>query len=275
MKKTGDTTCLRWIESLLAAFVCWGLGRVTCCLLEVAPDSPVLLLLAGCTFLVYTLDAELPYSPEDHRSYSVIRLAPFVGGAVVATAWSALIFRKEALFGVAILAAISVLYMLPILPGNRRLKDLPMAKTAIVSIGWGISTVLIPALQSAELSTSTVFWLLAYRIAFLVPNILASDWPDRSSDREAGIRTPANSLSNRQFLMVCRSAAAAAAAIAILAAIIGVLPAWILADAVGVVIASAIIGSQAQHRPAKYRLLLDVVALWPLVPALIAQILLG
>jgi len=266
-----DKTCLRWIESLLAALACWGLGLVTYCLLGVSPDFSALLLLAVCTFLVYTLDGELPFSPEDRTSYSVLRLAPVVVGAVVAVLGAVLTFRREALFVIAVLAATSMLYMLPILPGRRRLKELPMAKTGIVSIGWGFSTVLIPALQSEDVSVAAVLWLLAYRIAFLAPNILASDWPDRSSDLEAGIRTPANSLGTPQFMILCRGAAASAAGIALVSVIGGYFPVWIMADAFGVVISGAIIGSRMRQYPTRYRLIIDGIALWPLAPALISQ----
>jgi hypothetical protein len=114
------------------------------------------------------------------------------------------------------------LYVWPV--GGWRFKHIGAAKTLVVAGAWSLGVVGLPVLEGAGASAEfehawVLFGLVVYRMGWLVPNLLCSDWADRRADGAAGLATLPQSWSVQQVRFVaagCAGAAALAAAILVL-----------------------------------------------------------
>lgn len=147
--------------------------------------SALQLLVFCAAVAVYGLDRSGGFSPEDrinapercnwlsrHRALqtTVIFLA-LLGLLLSLTRVST--HTRLAAIAYALFAAS---YARPLLPGNKRLQDFPSLKLPCIVLGWG----LLPALQPGLVSLP---WTL-YRVLWLLPNVLWSEWLDHPGDRK-------------------------------------------------------------------------------------------
>lgn len=151
------------------------------------PASPALQLLVICAALaVYGLDRTGPFSPEDRinapgrcawltrhprlqRATILLALLGLLAALTRVSTHTRLAAAAYALFAAA--------YARPLLPGRKRLQDLPRLKRPAIILGWA----LLPALLPGPLSLP---WIL-YRAGWLLPNVLWSDWLDHPGDHHS------------------------------------------------------------------------------------------
>ena len=150
------------------------------------PEEPVLFVLAFAgTFLVYTADRFSFLSPEDVFNNRItasdfallwwisIALVVVLSGVVIWSRW----LWQPALW----VACLAALYVFPVIHG-KRLKEFGNIKTIWVVFVWGVGGVVLPILffrgERPENGVSSVL----YRMCYILPNILISDYLDRSGD---------------------------------------------------------------------------------------------
>ena len=149
--------------------------------------APALQFLVFCAAVaVYGLDRTGGFSPEDRinspdRCAWLERHARLQRGVIVLTLLGVLFALTQvpahtrlAAGGYALFAAA---YARPLLPGRRRLQDIPALKLPCVVLGWALLPALDPELFHPE-------WML-YRMGWLLPNVLWSEWLDHPGDRQA------------------------------------------------------------------------------------------
>lgn len=257
--------------------VCFVLG--TYALLAREPHLSLVVLAFSATLLVYQAERFVCGAAEDtvnqperiawarqHRGY-------VIGSAVVALVVAVLMlpWMQPEVLGVGmLLAALSGAYMLPVLPGKKRLKAVGFFKPCAIALGWSAGGVLLPLLQAQQAFTFPVLVLLGYRFFFVLPNALVSDWPDRFGDQTAGLRTPATEFSKKTVRRWALGSLALSGGLgAGLFTLGAVSPRLLLVDAVGLlVLALLVVGPWFKRW--YFGLLLDGVIAWPLLTALLA-----
>lgn len=162
---------------------------------ELALSLPMILCAFSGCWCVYLLD-RWKFSPEDavnapERTEWLARHRTLLTGLILGSVSTfillcALTVPWELSVRFLVYVPVGILYTLPVLPGNRRLKDIANAKSIIVCVGWMSIPLLLPGISQAE---PTVIPLLLFRACWLASNLLWSDWHDRDGDRQQGIRT--------------------------------------------------------------------------------------
>lgn len=237
-------------------------------------DGPFLLAAFCGTAAVYGLDRVVGAAEEDAVNRPA-RAAWWHGrrrmpAAFALAALACLPWLETATLGAgAVLAALALGYVLPLLPGGRRLKDVAVAKPLAIGAGWGAGAVLLPAVESGGALTAAAGVLLLVRTLTVFANALLTDWPDRRGDADAGLAT----FALRWPWDRLRWTATAVLALALvgegmLAALPGV-PVLVAVDAVAVALPLVIAWAVSPERRA-YALLLDLAVAAPLVTALVA-----
>lgn len=97
------------------------------------------------------------------------------------------------------LAMLSALYVLPVLPKGRRLRDLPWLKAPYLAFIWAMLTVW-PLLLESDKYPADVWAVLAERSLFVCLLIFILDWRDRHFDQSQGLKTWANTRSPSAWL---------------------------------------------------------------------------
>ena len=124
----------------IVALVAVLLALATFALLGTLPTIPVILVQATGTWLVYIADRGLPFSPEDeglHLPYHAGMLWWAVLPSVAVGIAALTQLPPSGRWLVALLGLLGSGYVFPILPGHRRIKDLPFAKTVLDGlVGW-------------------------------------------------------------------------------------------------------------------------------------------
>ena len=179
---------VRWNGIVTAVSVALAIAGAR--LVGVRATGLLLAVVASGTFAVYGLDRRAAFSPEDDAHGQRLPPLPVAVPVAALSALAALVWNLDARGRAVILGLglLTGLYILPLLPGQRRLKDIPYAKIAVVALGWAVATVLLPAIHSHAALGTRLGLLVGYRALFLVPNLLLADWPDREAD--AGRRNP-------------------------------------------------------------------------------------
>ncbi|HMO38947.1 MAG TPA: UbiA family prenyltransferase [Saprospiraceae bacterium] len=86
-------------------------------------------------------------------------------------------------------AFLSLGYALPILPGGRRLRDLPYLKVVLVAGCWAVVTVVLPAMEY-HILYNIPMWLMALeRMLYIFAFAIAFDIRDVAVDRQNEVRT--------------------------------------------------------------------------------------
>jgi hypothetical protein len=180
----------RWINPLLhlnlhVGGIAWGF-LLSAARWQGESAPPALQLLVFCAAVaVYGLDRTGNFSPEDrinapdrcewlgrHRRLQWAVILTALAGVLISLTQVPAATRHAAL-GYALFAAA---YARPLLPGRKRLQDFARIKLPCIVLGWA----LLPALQPDLFDPA---WTL-YRIGWLIPNVLWSEWLDHPGDRK-------------------------------------------------------------------------------------------
>lgn len=126
--------------------------------------------------------------------FSLIRRYRLFNGALAAisgVASSICFFRFEGSLQLLLIAPIVVtgLYALPLLPGNRRLRDLPYFKVFLIAVVWGWVTGFIPCFQARGEVSLTVWMLFVERSLFIFGITIPFDIRDIYIDKKMGVNT--------------------------------------------------------------------------------------
>lgn len=236
-------------------------------------------------FLVYRVDRLLIDSPEDalntperldfSRRHRLVLLASAAGLMVMAMAL-ALTMRVLWLEMALVVGIAGLVYPLKILPGGQRPKDIAWLKTALVACCWVGGGVLLPlVLFSGGVSLVVAAAVGVYRVLWIVPNLLASDWIDRAGDQAAGSGNLVASWSVRRAQRVLWLGLSAAGLLASFLAFSGLPPGWLAMDFAGMAILSwaawrvircdesDVVSAEKPH--AAHIVVLDVLVAWPLL----------
>lgn len=161
--------------------------------------------LAGAaTLALYNFDGLMPYKRRQpagtgrgqwlrthHRTLAA--LAVLGVGVAAPLAWHLLRTAPDAWLRLAPLAALAVLYSVPIVPQNGRLRplrDVPLAKGVLIAAVWTGVTVALPArLGAPAVGAAALGVLLARRFLFVLALTLVFDLRDIDKDAAAGTRT--------------------------------------------------------------------------------------
>lgn len=255
-----------WLN-LHVPFVALGMLASASACLQLPLPSGLLIAAMGGSLIVYLLDRRALSVPEEdllnhpersewllgHRHVWLALLA--VGGGGLITGVVLLPLRQS--LALLCYLPIGLAYVLPLLPGKKRIKDLPYVKTLIIVAGWSAVPLLLP-----DATTSRAIWLwVLYRALFVLPNLLLGDWKDQTGDRMAGHKTLGQLLPREPLRAVCCSCL-----------LLGAILAWQSGnllwriDAIGYgIFATGIAGSGNLTACARR---VDLFMLWPLVTSL-------
>jgi len=255
---------VRW--NVIVTVVAVSLGYATYWIVGIKVHPSVLVVLGAGTFLVYGLDRRMPFSPEDrvgfHDRRGVPAWALAVDGVVMICACLALSAAARIMvFG---LGAFSMAYVMPVLPGRRRMKDIPFVKSALVAMGWATACVLVPLFDAPGAHMGRkAYMLAAYRTLFLLPNAILADWPDRFADQRMGIRTLANSVSSSCLRNACIWIAVIQIVVWGSMVLAGGFSRWTLLENVAPVCLLFILGRPLPDVRLFYLIILDGLMVWP------------
>lgn len=179
---------------ILVVAACWMLGGSAL----IGYSLPWAFLVVGSigAFLVYRLDHLLVASPEDdlnapqrvvftRRNRTPLAVIASILGAVGAV----VVFVGDVhWWEIAFLVGMGgILYPLRILPGGLRPKDVPFFKSALIVASWVGGGVVLPAWLfydgSAAGFEEVAVLIIGFKVVFVLPNLIAVDWLDRSGDR--------------------------------------------------------------------------------------------
>ncbi len=273
----------RWIEGLvysnaLMLFLPVAMALGNYALLGLPPSWAFLSVLSAGTFILYQIDRGLFVSSEDlankpgrvewsqrHRMLAWLATLGAVGLAVA----GGMHLPSRTLWAVAAMGVVGFSYVLPILPGQKRFKDVPYAKAFVVGLTWAFSCTVIPAFNAGRAWDGFLAGLFFYRVGWVLPNLLLSNWFDREGDRAAGIRTFAWHISEAQMLLATRAVLVVAALGAFVAVFAGAVSRLWIVDAAGLLAMLTFLGRGLPASPWFFLLVIDLGIAWPIVTALI------
>lgn len=251
----------------------------TYALIEI-PPSPPLLVAGFCgAYLVYLFDRTLGFSPEDAQNHpgrshwvknnrKIIRWSAV--GALLSGGLTIPFLNGRTLVACSVFVLLGLVYVVPLLPGRRRLKAWSHWKTFCITAGWSFGGVILPVLQAGRSVSTAVLLLLVYRFLFVLPNVLLSDVPDRPGDTRAGLQTFATRLPERRFRLITRLPPALAVAGAVGAVLSGWGPVLLLVDAAGPLLIFFFTFEHPHSDHPHHQFYLDLLMAWPCVTAITA-----
>jgi len=239
--------------------------------------SPFLITAGICgTALVYWVDRVLGFSPEDryahpdrvawvdaHRTWLQVEAV----GLVVIGGVSLSCLRPETIVGAVIFGCISLVHVVPVLPGKRRVKALEWGKRSSIAAAWAFGAVLLPWLEAGRLDASA--WLLAglvaSRFGAVWANLVMADWADRPGDQTAGLPT----LSAPSEQAVRLRATVATAGSGVLVAVLGgagmIPPTLAAVEAAGALALTVAVWTVQLRQYPHHLLVLDALIGWPVL----------
>ena len=185
-----------WLISIAGFFLT--ISSIKSLGLEFRYQTPVLLLVGAGILLIYSVHAisQNYSSPSSDRKNWINRNQSLLVFNIVLAALlilGTLPFLKCKVFWLGIpCALVSVAYSFHIKIGERSwgLRELPFLKVLIVSVVWGLASVLLPLFQSNEsMSVYRVVVLISIRFLLLLVLCLLFDIRDMTEDSNKGIRT--------------------------------------------------------------------------------------
>ena len=204
-----------WHLNLHIGLIAWAMLLSAGAHFEISIPSALQVLVVSAALCVYALDRCGPSSPEDAINHPQrthwLRAHPLTVRAVILLALIGLVISlrfssphtRWVAGGYMLLAA---LYTRRLLPGNRRLQDLPGLKIPCVVLGWAALPLLHPELAAAR---GILAWML-YRAGWLLANVLWSEWRDRPGDLSSRSLEQKFPDSYSQVLWISRAALLAA-----------------------------------------------------------------
>lgn len=262
--------------NLHVGVVAVALMSATSLMLGMPPEPALLGLGFVATVLVYQVEHWAPWAPEDAINHPARRawwaarpgwrLGWLVGLGAVAAGLLATLRGPVLLLSIALGGAV-LLYVVPLLPGRRRLKASRWAKPLVVSLAWALGAVLVPVVHAGVEVTGGVLALIAYRAALVWPNVLLADWPDRAGDTRAGLRTLASTLPPPRLRRCAAAPLVAALGGGAIAVTAGLAPLLLAVDLIGYGLMLLVVLGPWPQAGWFYPLGLDLLVAWPLIPA--------
>ena len=129
--------------------------------------------------------------------------------SVVGFIVTAFMAKKEVLLTLAPIAALTLLYSIPVY-GNKksifRLREIPYLKIFIISFTWSATTVLLPLIQTGqEFNTQHIGLILIERFVFVLAITIPLDIRDMEADRAANTKTIPLLLGEKKSLIISYS----------------------------------------------------------------------
>jgi 4-hydroxybenzoate polyprenyltransferase len=276
-------TLAQWSDALIhdplptgAVAVALMLG--TGALLDVPVSGPLLGAAFCGTALVYLADRTLGCSPED-RTNQPARIewarrhrAWIWGEVLLLTAGLAIsvpLLQIKTLGLATLLGGVASLHVWVGLSGAGDAPAARLLKPLAVAGTWAGGAVVLPVLEAGAPTTVSVAGLAAYRFLFILPNVLLSDWGDRTGDIAAGLRPWTEHATARGVRGTASGLLGLALAGAMGASAVHPRPVLLWIDAVGPLLMLAAVWTADPTRPA-HRFGLDLLVGWPAVTALAA-----
>lgn len=258
--------------SILPALVATGHAAAGFVLTGHAPTPALLLLVGAGTFLVYQLDRGLGLSPEDRvnrparlrwmKTHRLPWLLSSILAAVTAgIAWWSLPGMARIITGAIALGALG--YVLPILPGRRRIKQWFAAKLILLPAAWMVGTAWLPALSTGASWTTGLLGFGLYRFCTILPNFLLSDIPDRHGDLRAGVLSPGTGWPPCFTTRLCLGCLLAAGLMVPALILLGLPPLLLGIDALGLIGLGIMTRQPPRAGSTRDILLLDACTAWP------------
>ena len=157
--------------------------------------------------MVYHADRAVTWTAED-KANSPQRLAwleghktfLWISSAISAglAAWSLIYLDVEVIRVGVVLAAIGMLYNVPIPILNGRLKDTQGFRILLIVGCWVIGGVYLPLHQ--YISAPSLPMLLAWKASIMVPNVLMAEWVDREGDVAHKVRGTGSWLGKKHII---------------------------------------------------------------------------
>jgi 4-hydroxybenzoate polyprenyltransferase len=253
--------------------VAGGLLLGTSALLGLPVDGPLLVLGVCGTALVYWVDRVWAPAPEDavnrpdRRRWRTacsgwlrVEAVGLAAGAAAALPW----LRPQTLGVAVLLGGVGAAHVLPLLPGGRRLAAFGTTKPLAISAVWAVGAVALPVVEAGGPWTAGAAALAAYRLAFVLPNVLLADWGDRRGDAAAGRPTLVTGWSRRRVRLTA-SGLLGAALLGAGAATAAGAPALLAVDAAGPALLLLGVWRFEPARHPAHVALADWIVAWPAV----------
>lgn len=168
--------------------------------------SPVALFIFFGTLFIYSihrlyglhvagLSKDSPYG----KIPFLLKINAITGGVVCAVCWFGL--NEAARWQTLLPCVLALAYVLPVLPGRRRLREVAMLKIFLLSICWSWLTVFLPALAGGMGWSALVPVMVLERAAFIFAIAIGFDLRDRHRDLEAGLGTIPVKLGSRGAIL--------------------------------------------------------------------------
>ena len=274
-KKTSRLRPFLLYGNVLEGAIAVGFLLGTYALLQLPPSLPLLVLAFCGTFLTYQFERALRPAPEDSYNQPA-RLSwirshqPYVwisSTLALVLALGVLPFLQPATLLVGLLLALlSLSYVVPLLPRRRRLKSVWFLKPVLIGGAWALGGVLLPVTEAQAPLTGAVAALFAYRFLFVLPNALLADWPDRTGDTRAGLRTVATQLPTARLQHLATASLVTTLVGTLTASAFFDITTLIFIDLLGPALMLALLYFLP---PDRHRgLFLDLIVAWPAVTAL-------
>lgn len=238
-------------------------------------DLPLLAAGFSGTTLTYLADRAWTDTPEDrvnrpgrvawvkaHTRWLAIETAVLfaLGGTMV------LYLERMTLLWTGALGAVVGLHLF--LPGEgRSFGGIP--KPVAIAGAWAAGGALLPLVEAGRVIDVGALLFFGYRGLFVLPNLLLADWADRAGDAGAGLAPWAAGWTVRQVRWIATASLLIAALGAAIWVAVGSMPLLVGIDAIGVVLMAGVTWGLDPERP-RSTALADLVVAWPLVPALVA-----
>ena len=159
--------------------------------------------------MVYHADRAVTWTAED-KANSPQRLAwleghktfLWISSAISAglAAWSLIYLDVEVIRVGVVLAAVGLLYNVPIPLFNGRLKDTQGFRILLIVGCWVVGGVYLPLHQ--HISAPSLPMLMGWKASIMIPNVLMAEWVDRKGDVAHQIRGTGSWLGKRQITYV-------------------------------------------------------------------------
>jgi hypothetical protein len=239
-------------------------------------DLPLLAAGFCGTALTYLVDRAWRDTPEDrvnrpgrvawvraHARWLAVETAVLfaLGGAMV------LYLDGPTLFWTGALGIIAGLHVMLRRREGRAGRIFP--KPVAIAGAWAVGGALLPLVEAGRVIDVGALLFGGYRGLFVLPNLLLADWADRTGDAAAGLAPWAAGWTARQVRWAATASLLVAALGATIWAAVGSMPLLVGIDAIGLLLMLGIVWGLDPERP-RTALLADLVVAWPLVPALLA-----
>ncbi len=239
-------------------------------------DLPLLVAGFCGTTLAYLVDRGWAYSPED-RVNRPGRMAWTRAHMRWLTAETTVLFalggamapylNGSTLLCTGLLGSVALLQVWPLGPGGAFLGGI--LKPIAIAGAWAAGGALLPLIEAGQSLGAGPMLFFGCRWLFILPNLLLADWGDRVGDAEAGLAPWAAGWTVRQVRWMATISLLLAATGAVIWAVGGTIPLLVGFDALGLVLMAGVVWGLDPARP-RTALLADLVVGWPLVPTLVA-----